>query len=56
MSLVAELKRRSVFKVGVIRVSFASAPVGDLRCEPRFQAALKDFRVVDGLAPKMCKR
>jgi TolB-like protein/Flp pilus assembly protein TadD len=41
---------------GVMRIMLTSAAVGDLRCEPRFQAALARINVVDGLAPMMCKR
>jgi TolB-like protein len=40
---------------GVMRIALVSAPVGDLRCEPRFQAALTRLDVVDGLAAEMCK-
>ena len=40
---------------GIFRIVLASAPVGDLRCEPRYQAALQKINVVDGLAREMCK-
>jgi TolB-like protein/Flp pilus assembly protein TadD len=41
---------------GVLRIALVSAAVGDLRCEPRFQAAIAEVGAVDGLARSMCAR
>jgi len=41
---------------GVLRVALVSAAVGDLRCEPRFQAAVRRVDAVDGLATTLCQR
>lgn len=42
--------------LGVMRISLISAAVGDLRCEPRFQAAMARVDLVDGLAAEMCSK
>jgi len=39
---------------GILRIALVSAAVGDLRCEPRFQAAISKVGAVDGLAKTMC--
>jgi TolB-like protein/Flp pilus assembly protein TadD len=41
---------------GILRIALVSAAVGDLRCEPRFQAAIAKVGAVDGLAKSMCAR
>jgi hypothetical protein len=52
---VAEMEARPGGR-GILRIVLASSAVGDLRCEPRFQAALARIRVVDGLAATMCTK